>query len=83
MRNDEPNVEWSAVIARCLAFLCLKNSEHSLGTKLEQAKLLAKLGLPPDDQAALVDSTTASLRELTRLAGKKKGPKKSAKRHGR
>jgi hypothetical protein len=47
MKNDDEEVNWSAVIARCLAYLCLKNSLYNGKSVLEQAGFLEKLGLPP------------------------------------
>jgi hypothetical protein len=68
MPNGEETVDWSGVIARCLAYLCLKNSEVSGATILERAKFLEKLGLPVDDQAAMLGSTSDSLKALARQA---------------
>ena len=79
MPNDGQDVNWDAVIARCLAYLCLKNSEYRDKDKLEQAQFLAKLGLPLDDRAGVTGSTSGSLRELARQAKKKKGVKKNGK----
>lgn len=79
MPNDANDVNWSAVIARCLAYLCLKNSEYRDKSTLEQAAFLGKLGLPLHDRAGVVDSTPGSLRELARQARNKKGGKHSAK----
>jgi hypothetical protein len=70
--NNSENVEWSAVIARCLAYLCLKNSKFADASLLEQANFLEKLGLPLEDRAGVVGSSAASLRELARQAGTKK-----------
>jgi len=79
MKNTENDVDWAAVTARCLAYLCLKNSKYADKSLLEQAGFLEKLGLPIDDRAAVVGSTPASLRELSRQANAKKGSSKSAK----
>jgi hypothetical protein len=70
--NNSENVEWSAVIARCLAYLCLKNSKFADASLLEQANFLEKLGLPLEDRAGVVGSSAASLRELARQARAKK-----------
>lgn len=79
MKNAEGDVNWSAVTARCLAYLCLKNSRYADKSILEQAEFLEKLGLPLDDRAGVVGSTPASLRELSRQAKAKKGNGKNAK----
>lgn len=79
MPNEGHDPNWSAVIARCLAYLCLKNSEYRDKSTLEQAAFLEKLGLPMHDRAGVVGSTPASLRELARQARSKKGGKKNGK----
>ncbi len=68
MKNNDDEVNWAAVTARCLAYLCLKNSRYGDKSILEQAQFLEKLGLPLEDRAGVVGSTPASLRELARLA---------------
>jgi hypothetical protein len=70
--NNQETVNWSAVIARCLAYLCLKNSKFADGSLLEQAGFLEKLGLPLEDRAGVVGSSAASLRELARQAKARK-----------
>lgn len=79
MRNSDQDVNWSAVTARCLAFLCLKNSTSGDKSLLEQAKFLENLGLPIEDRAGVLGSTAASLRELSRQAKAKKGTKGNGK----
>jgi len=71
--NEPVTNNWSATIARCLAYLCLKNSKFADASLLEQANFLEKLGLPLEDRAGVVGSTAASLRELARQAKAKKG----------
>ena len=70
------------VIARSLAFLCLKNSDVKEGTLLEQANFLSGLGLPYADAAGMLGSTVASLNELARQAkkGKASGKGKNKRR---
>ena len=79
MTDSEHGVNWSAVTARCLAYLCLKNSRSADKSILEQSQFLEKLGLPIEDRAGVVGSTTASLRELSRQAKAKKRVMKNAK----
>ncbi len=79
MPNEGHDPNWSAVIARCLAYLCLKNSEHRDKSTLEQSAFLEKLGLPMHDRAGVVGSTPGSLRELARQARNKKGGKRNGK----
>ncbi|MBX3387731.1 MAG: hypothetical protein KF768_14270 [Phycisphaeraceae bacterium] len=79
MPTDGQEIDWNAVIARCLAYLCLKQSEFRDDTKLAQANFLRSLGLPAEDQAGLTGSTANSLRVLAQQANKKKGGKKNGK----
>ena len=73
MKDNDEEVNWSAVIARCLAYLCLKNSSYNDKSLLEQSRFLEKLGLPLEDRAGVVGTTAASLRELSRQEKIKKG----------
>jgi hypothetical protein len=79
MSNSDNEVNWSAVIARSLAYLSLKNSRFADKSLLEQAQFLEKLGLPIEDRAAVVGSTPASLRELSRQAKAKKAKGRDGK----
>jgi len=79
MKNGSGEVNWAAVTARCLAYLCLKNSRYADKSLLEQADFLEKLGLPLEERAGVVGSTAASLRELARQAKAKKGKRKNGK----
>jgi len=85
MSNDKQGFDWNAVIARCLAYLCLKNSKYADAQLLEQAGFLERLGLPIADRADVLGSSRDSLGVLARRAKKKtsKGAKKNAKRKGR
>ena len=81
--NESPHVDWNAIIGRCLAYLCLKNSKAADSAMVEQAAFLQKLGLPLEDQAGVIGTTSASLRELMRQAKQKGGTKKNAKKQRR
>ena len=73
MVENENGSDRQAVIARSAAFLALHGSglrEKDLAT---QGQFLERLGLPRRDAAELLGTTSASLTELLRLAGKKKG----------
>lgn len=88
MSKDKQSFDWTAVIARCLAYLCLRHSEFSDKSKLEQARFLEKLGVPVKDGAGVVGSTPDSLGELARQERKrqektKKGVKRNGKRSSR
>ncbi len=71
--------KWMAVIGRCLAYLCLKNSKYAEKSLLEQSEFLDKLGLPIADRASVIGSTPASLYELARRTKAKKGARKNGK----
>lgn len=79
MGNEERSFDWTAVIARCLAYLCLKNSKYADAQLLEQAAFLEQLGLPAGDRANVLGSSKESLGVLARRAKKKKGAKKNGK----
>jgi hypothetical protein len=83
MISPPEKIDWSAVTARCLAYLCLKNSPFADASLLSQAQFLEKLGLPLEEQAGVVGSTVASLRELARQARAKKHPKKLSRHKAR
>ena len=77
---DDEEVNWSAVTARCLAYLCLRNSTYAEGSILDQAQVLARLGLPIEDRAGVLGSSAASLRELYRRSKGRKGKNSGARR---
>jgi len=79
MPSNEESFDWSAVIARCLAYLCLKNSKYADAQLLDQAAFLERLGLPPGDRADVLGSSRDSLGVLARRAKTKKGAKKNGK----
>jgi hypothetical protein len=79
MPDDRNDANWSAVIGRCLAYLCLTNSEYRDKSVLEQAAFLEKLGLPMHDRAGVVGSSPDSLRVLARRARNKNGGKTNGK----
>jgi hypothetical protein len=83
MSNKDEEINWAAVTGRCLAYLCLRNSEYAQKSVLEQAQFLETLGLPIEDRAGVVGSTAASLRELSRRSKAKKGSKKRGRPKGR
>lgn len=72
MPSAEQDFDWSAVIARCLTYLCLKNSKYADSPLLEQAAFLERLGLPAGDRAEVLGSSRESLRVLGHKAKKKR-----------
>jgi hypothetical protein len=79
MSNVEQDFEWSAVIARCLAYICLQNSKYVDAQVLDQAEFLKRMGLRAADIADVLGSSRESLRVLSHLAKKKKGASKNGK----
>lgn len=73
--GDENNA-WLAVIGRSLAFLCLAQANLRDKDLATQGQFLEALGLPRKEVAILLGTSYASLTELLRLAGKKKGGKR-------
>lgn len=72
--------DWSAVIARCLGYLCLKNSRHSDSQLLEQAAFLEGLGFPASDSAGILGTSSDSLRVLKNRAEGKKAKRKNGRK---
>lgn len=81
MPNDEQRFDWNAVIARCLAYLCLRDSKYADAKLLDQAAFLERLGLPAGDRAGVLGSSRDSLRVLGRRAKTKSRMRGS--RHGK
>ncbi len=78
-QNDQNDVDWTSVIARCLAYLCLKQSDHAAANKSAQAKFLSSLGLPLKDSAQLIGSSARSLSTMASKGKKEKGGKRNGK----
>jgi hypothetical protein len=79
MAEDKTPEDWTAVIARSLAYLALNASglgEKDLATR---GKFLENLGLSRREAASVVGTTAASLTELYRQAKARKGNKKGKK----
>jgi hypothetical protein len=78
--------QWLPVIARSLSFQCLIQAGLRDKDMAVQGKFLEALGLPRKEAAALLGTSYASLTELIRQAGMKKGAKrgnaKKTKRKG-
>jgi hypothetical protein len=72
--------DWSAVIPRCLGYLCLRNSEHTDSPLLEQAAFLEGLGFPASDSAGILGTSSESLRVLRHRARRKKAKKNGKKK---
>jgi ectoine hydroxylase-related dioxygenase (phytanoyl-CoA dioxygenase family) len=72
-------VDWSAVTARALAFLCVRQAQVEGETLVEQATFLERFGIPRSEAATILGTTSKSLAEMERQqrARKKSAPKKS------
>jgi len=74
--NNDPINDWLPVIARSLAFGCLVQAELRGKDLATQGLFLESLGLPRKEAADLLGTSYSSLKELIRLATKKKGGKR-------
>ena len=72
----EQQTDWPAVIGRALAQFSLDAGPVKDKTLAEKARFLEALGLPRNDVAAMLGTTSASISELLRQAKNKKGAKK-------
>ncbi|HEX9628551.1 MAG TPA: hypothetical protein VF961_00915 [Pyrinomonadaceae bacterium] len=75
--NDDIN--WTAVIARCLAFLCLDKADLRTEKVSVQAQFLERLGLRREDAARILDTSAESLRVLAQREKSKKGHRRGKK----
>ena len=78
IRELENENKWLEVIAKCLCFLSLEQTEIRHGSLLERANFLQGFGLSRRDSATLLGTTDKSIAELERQA-KKKGTKNARK----
>ena len=76
--NDE--TKWMAIIARCLAFLCLDKADLRTEKVSAQAAFLKRLGLNRHDAAQILNTSADSLRVLARREQGKRGPKSARKK---
>lgn len=74
-RTQDEGKEWSAVIARSLAFLCLVNGDLRDKGLATQGRFLEALGLSRKDAATLLGTSSDSLAVLLSRSTKKKGLK--------
>jgi hypothetical protein len=76
--SDE--TKWMAIIARCLAFLCLDKADLRTEKISAQAEFLERLGLNRHDSAQILNTSAESLRVLARLHKDKKGRRSGRKK---
>lgn len=66
MPGPPEEVDWTAVIARTLAFLCVRQAQMEGETLLEQANFLERFGIPLREAAEILGSNERSLKEMER-----------------
>ena len=64
--TQPPEVDWTAVIARALAFLCVRQAQLEGETLVEQANFLERFGIPRAEAAQILGTTQKSLTEMDR-----------------
>lgn len=82
LRELESDTTSLQIIAKCLCFLCLDQTDLRNGSLLDRAKFLQGLGLSRKDSAAILGTSDKSVAELERQA-KKKGTKSASKKKSR
>jgi hypothetical protein len=75
----ESDQNWLPVIARALAYLCMRSEERKGAGIQENAEFLENLGLSRADAAAMLGTTSASITELHRRVRKNKRGKRGQK----
>jgi hypothetical protein len=78
--REQEAVDWAAVTARALAFLCVRQAKMEGETLLDQASFLERFGIPRAEAAVILGSTDQSLAVMDR---RRKVRKKQAKSKGR
>jgi hypothetical protein len=62
--REQEEFDWTSVIGKALAFLCLHYADMRSEKVGEQAAFLGRLGLPRSEAAKLLGTTDESLRVL-------------------
>jgi hypothetical protein len=80
--RQRQEMDWTPVVGRALAFLCLHYAEMRSKPLLDQAKFLKRFGIPRAEAAGILGTTDASLAELDRQRRQRKatGRKATARR---
>jgi len=76
----ESDESWLPVIARALAYLCMRSEERKGAGIQENAEFLENLGLSRADAAAMLGTTSASITEMHRRVRKKKRGRRGQKK---
>lgn len=82
MGREAQETDWTAVIARTLAFLCVQQVQLQDETLVKQADFLEGFGIPRSEAAVVLGSSAASLQVMdSRQKGRtKKTTKKTTAR---
>jgi hypothetical protein len=81
MPSDQTETEWLSVVAKALAYYCLQDAvvkdANRVSTLLGKINFLEGLGIPKNDAAAMLGTTTNSVGVLERrkLKGGARGKK--------
>ena len=78
--REQEELDWTPVIGRALAFLCLHYADMRSAPLLDQAAFLARFGIPRSEAATLLGTTDESLSALARQRRKQSGTLKGTAR---
>jgi hypothetical protein len=81
--DEQKRTDWTEVIAKCLCYVSLQQSEKKNASMLERARFLEGLGLSRVDRAAVLGTTSRSLSELERQSRQRKTLKRANKTQSR
>lgn len=77
---EPQEIDWTAVIARTLGFLCIHQAKLQDETLVKQADFLERFGIPRSEAAVILGSSEKSLYEMDRRSRAKtmtrRGPAK-------
>lgn len=81
---NEDSLDWTPVIGRALAFICLNEAGMTEKSMVDQADFLSRLGIPRKEAALILGTNDNSLRVMQgqRAAAKKAPARKAAKARG-
>lgn len=66
MAREALETDWTSVIAKTLAFLCIHQAELQHETLVKQSAFLERFGLPRSEAALVLGTTERSLTEMKR-----------------
>src|SRR6266536_3803563 len=80
MAKETQDTDWTAVIARTLAFLSIHQADLQKETMVKQADFLERFGIPRSEAAVIVGSSDRSLKEMERQQKTRAEKKSTAKK---